>query len=51
VLAHFFSRSLEAGGAEEMVCQVAYDPNRPFEAIWAPCWRMVADLGELDAAR
>ncbi len=51
LLARIFNRSLEVGGAEETVWQVAYDPNRPFEAIWAPCWRMVADPSEPDAAR
>ena len=29
--------------AQETVCQVAYDPNDPYHAIWAPSWRMVAD--------
>jgi penicillin amidase len=38
-----FNRSLEVGGGQETVCQVGWDPNEPFEAIWAPCWRMVAD--------
>jgi penicillin amidase len=51
VLAHFFNRTLEVGGAEETVCQVAYDPNEPYKAIWAPCWRMVADPAEPDSAR
>ena len=22
---------------------MGWDPNDPFTAIWAPCWRMVAD--------
>jgi penicillin amidase len=38
-----FNRSLRVGGGPETVAQVAYDPNRPYEAIWAPAWRMVAD--------
>jgi penicillin amidase len=38
-----FNRGLQAGGAQETVVQVAYDPNDPFDAIWAPAWRMVAD--------
>ena len=38
-----FNRSLRVGGGHETVTQVAYDPNDPFEAIWAPAWRMVAD--------
>ena len=35
--------TLEVGGAQETVAQVGWDPNDPFQAIWAPCWRMVAD--------
>ena len=23
--------------------QIAYDPNDPYKAVWAPSWRMVAD--------
>ncbi|MDP9227674.1 MAG: penicillin acylase family protein, partial [Actinomycetota bacterium] len=38
-----FNRGLRVGGGHETVTQVAYDPNNPFEAIWAPAWRMVAD--------
>jgi penicillin amidase len=38
-----FNRRLEVGGAQETVAQVGWDPNDPFTAIWAPCWRMVAD--------
>ena len=41
-----FHRSLEAGGGQETVSQIAHDPNHPFRAVWAPCWRMVADLSE-----
>ncbi|MGI9557204.1 MAG: penicillin acylase family protein, partial [Solirubrobacterales bacterium] len=51
VLARIFNRSLEAGGSEETVSQIAYDPHRPFEAIWAPCRRMVADPTDPDAGR
>jgi penicillin G amidase len=43
VLAWIFDRSLEVGGGQETVAQVGWDPNDPFTAIWAPCWRMVAD--------
>ncbi len=43
VLARIFNRTLEVGGAQETVAQVGWDPNDPFKAIWAPCWRMVAD--------
>lgn len=42
-LAWIFDRSLQVGGGQESVVQVAYDPNDPFAAIWAPAWRMVAD--------
>jgi penicillin amidase len=38
-----FNRSLRPGGGQETVAQIAYDPNNPYEAIWAPSWRMVAD--------
>ena len=40
---HLFNRSLEAGGGQETVSQIAHDPNDPYKAVWAPCWRMVAD--------
>jgi len=38
-----FNRTLHPGGAQETVAQIAYDPNDPYDAIWAPSWRMVAD--------
>ncbi|MGZ8621831.1 MAG: penicillin acylase family protein [Solirubrobacterales bacterium] len=38
-----FNRTLRTGGAQETVAQIAYDPNHPYQAIWAPSWRMVAD--------
>jgi penicillin amidase len=43
LLGRIFNRSLEVGGGEETVCQVASDPARPDQAAWAPSWRMVAD--------
>jgi len=43
LFAWIFNRRLEVGGAQETVAQVGWDPNHPFRAIWAPCWRMVAD--------
>jgi penicillin amidase len=46
-----FNRSLPAGGAQETVVQVAFDPNDPYEAIWAPAHRMVADPGAPDTSR
>jgi penicillin amidase len=42
-LAGLLNRRLEVGGGQETVAQVGWDPNDPFTAIWAPCWRMVAD--------
>ena len=45
------NRSLEAGGGQETVSQIAHDPNDPFRAVWAPCWRMVADPGDPDSSR
>ncbi|MGZ8676104.1 MAG: penicillin acylase family protein [Solirubrobacterales bacterium] len=38
-----FNRTLRTGGGQETVAQIAYDPNHPYQAIWAPSWRMVAD--------
>jgi penicillin G amidase len=43
VLRRIFARAVEVGGAQETVAQVGWDPGEPFAAIWAPCWRMVAD--------
>ncbi len=43
ILGWIFNRRLEVGGAQETVAQVGWDPNDPFTAIWAPCWRLVAD--------
>src|SRR3954451_1073233 len=37
------NRRLRAGGAQETVRQIAYDPNDPYKAVWAPSWRMVAE--------
>jgi penicillin G amidase len=51
VLAQVFNRSLEAGGGQETVSQIAHDPNDPFKAVWAPCWRMVADPAAPDRSR
>ena len=43
LLRRLLNRRLEAGGAQETVSQIAYDPNDPYRAVWAPSWRMVAD--------
>jgi penicillin amidase len=43
LLRKLLNRSLKAGGAQETVSQIAYDPNDPYRAVWAPSWRMVAD--------
>jgi penicillin amidase len=51
VLAKIFNRSLEVGGGQETVCQVGWDPNDPYTAIWAPAWRMVADPANPDRSR
>jgi penicillin G amidase len=51
VFAQIFNRALEAGGGQETVSQIAHDPNDPFRAVWAPCWRMVADPGDPDSSR
>ncbi len=51
VLARFFNRSVRSGGAQETVKQVAFDPNDPYKAVWAPCWRMVADVADPEGSR
>jgi penicillin G amidase len=43
LLRRLLNRSLKAGGAQETVSQIAYDPNDPYKAVWAPSWRMVAE--------
>jgi penicillin amidase len=43
LLRKLLNRRLRAGGAQETVSQIAYDPNDPYRAVWAPSWRMVAD--------
>jgi penicillin amidase len=43
LLRRLLNRTLKAGGAQETVSQIAYDPNDPYKAVWAPSWRMVAD--------
>jgi penicillin amidase len=43
LLRRLLNRRLRAGGAQETVSQIAYDPNNPYKAVWAPSWRMVAD--------
>jgi penicillin amidase len=43
LLRKLLNRRLKAGGAQETVSQIGYDPNDPYKAIWAPSWRMVAD--------
>jgi penicillin amidase len=45
------NRRLRAGGAQETVSQIAYDPNDPYNAVWAPSWRMVADPSDPDRSR
>ncbi len=43
LLRRLLNRKVKAGGAQETVSQIAYDPNNPYKAVWAPSWRMVAD--------
>jgi penicillin amidase len=43
LLRRLLNRRVRAGGAQETVSQIAYDPNDPYKAVWAPSWRMVAD--------
>jgi penicillin G amidase len=51
LFARIFNRSIEAGGAQETVSQIAFDPNDPFNAVWAPSWRMAIDMADPDAGR
>ncbi len=51
ILARLLNRRLESGGAQETVKQVAFDPNDPYRAVWAPCWRMVADPARPELSR
>jgi penicillin G amidase len=51
LLRRLLNRSLRAGGAQETVSQIAYDPNDPYNAVWAPSWRMVADPTDPDRSR
>jgi penicillin G amidase len=46
-----FNRTLHPGGGQETVAQIAYDPSDPYEAIWAPSWRMVADPAAPERSR
>ncbi|MFT3864566.1 MAG: penicillin acylase family protein [Solirubrobacterales bacterium] len=51
LLHRLLNRQVRAGGAQETVCQIAYDPNDPYRAVWAPSWRMVADPTDPDRSR
>jgi penicillin amidase len=51
LLRRLLNRRLRAGGAQETVSQIAYDPNDPYKAVWAPSWRMVADPSDPDRSR
>jgi penicillin amidase len=46
-----FNRTLHPGGSQETVAQIAYDPNDPYHAIWAPSWRMIADPSAPERSR
>jgi len=51
LLRRLLNRKLRAGGAQETVSQIAYDPNDPYKAVWAPSWRMVGDPTDPDRSR
>jgi penicillin amidase len=51
LLRRLLNRGLRAGGAQETVSQIAYDPNNPYKAVWAPSWRMVADPSAPERSR
>lgn len=46
-----FNRSLRIGGSQETICQIAYDPNDPYRAVWAPSWRILGDPSDPDRTR
>ncbi len=51
LLRRLLNRSVRTGGAQETVSQIAYDPNHPYKAVWAPSWRMVADPAAPERSR
>jgi penicillin amidase len=51
LLRRILNRRLQVGGSQETVSQIAYDPNDPYRAIWAPSWRMVADPSAPERSR
>jgi penicillin amidase len=51
LLRRLLNRRVRAGGAQETVSQIAYDPNDPYNAVWAPSWRMIADPTDPDRSR
>ncbi len=51
LLRRLLNRRLRAGGAQETVAQIAYDPNDPYKAVWGPSWRMVADPAAPERSR
>jgi penicillin G amidase len=51
LLRRLLNRRLPTGGAEETVSQIAYDPNHPYRAVWAPSWRIVADPTDPESSR
>jgi penicillin amidase len=51
LLRKLLNRRLKAGGAQETVSQIAYDPNDPYKAVWAPSWRLVADPTDAGRSR
>ncbi len=51
LLRRLLNRRLEVGGSQETVSQIAYDPNDPYRAVWAPSWRMVADPSAPERSR
>lgn len=51
VLRRLFNRRVAVGGAQETICQVAYDPGNPYRGVFAPSWRMVADPSDPSRSR
>lgn len=51
LFARLFNRRQRIGGAQETICQIAYDPNDPYRAVWAPSWRLLGDASDPQRSR
>ncbi len=51
MLRRLLNRQVRIGGAQETVAQIAFDPNNPYRAVWAPSWRFIGDPASPDRSR